>query len=138
MVYNRLGGNDRQYYSSKARGTCDDTRLTYIQDNWENFVILVASSDKISARKPSMAGHKSKTLNAQTLYYQKINYDVKCDPVMLAGVFENTENRIIAPKNRKNVQVFTTNDVNGHRCPGNLADCQKTYTTKHFVAFAIA
>ena len=134
VVYQRLGGNDRQYHS----GTCK-TGLTSIWNNWNNFVIMVASAEEKHTRLPIIQwyDHHRKSLNAKNLYQQMIKFDVKCEPVKLAGVFEDTENRIIAPKNRRDVQKFPVRKATSHSCNGNLVNCHTTYTTKDYVAFAI-
>ena len=137
VVYKRLGGHDRQYHSRE----CEDQGLTYINDNWKNYVIMVASSDKSSTRsKPSMEGYDRNTPNAQTLYYKRMNFLFDCNNVKLAGVFEYTEHKIIAPEKSANIQVFQVKKKTGHHCVivGRAGRCYPTYADIKFYAFAIA
>ena len=135
VVYERLGGNDRQYHS----GTCQGTGLTYIHDNWKNYVIMVASSDDRSKvnRIPKVQWYARKSLSAENLYYQRIKFAVNCKPNMLAGVFEKTEYKIIAPANRKFDQSFHMKVKTGEVCGGRLGSCSKVYTEKDYVVFGI-
>ena len=80
------------------------------------------------------------TANAQTLYYKRMNFLLDCNNVKIAGVFENTEHKIIAPEKSTNIQVFQVTKYTGHRCvmAGRTGRCHATYADIKFYAFAIA